>query len=92
MLRTLKDYWPEIVVGLVVLATLGFVVWGSFMIARAAESWNDWCTSQGGEILKDSSNQTVTTISGDGKVGVGTTTTTIRLCVVDGDIIDIKTY
>lgn len=47
------------------------------------------CEARGGTILKDSKTNTVVT-SGNGGVGVGTTTVTIKLCVVNGDVVDMK--
>lgn len=55
------------------------------------DSFVEECSAAGGKILEDSESQSVVTVNpGNGGVGVGTSTATVRLCVVDGDIVDME--
>lgn len=59
-------------------------------LSACADGFKDDCLAQGGEILEDTDTNVGTGISPTtGQPVVVTTTSTTRLCVVDGDVVAI---
>jgi hypothetical protein len=78
--------------GEIALSSVAFILIGGLTFAipmaiRADHDYQRWCAAQGGHTT--SHTDTVSTVGGDGKVGVGTSTTTYCLSA-DGRIIDIQ--
>ena len=80
------------VVLLIVIAAL--LVLAGFGIKAAIEAekeWRAWCVGRGGVVLEDSSSKNTVSYDAKGNPVVGIATTAVQLCVVDGDVIDVRT-
>lgn len=55
------------------------------------DTFKEECEALGGSVLSDSAYKSVTTYA-NGSVGVGSVTLTVRLCVVDGDVVDMEVW
>lgn len=75
-------------------AVLGVMVAASLLVGCGGDHKDPFvegCSAAGGKILEDSESQSVVTVNpGNGGVGVGSSTVTVRLCIVDGDIVDME--
>lgn len=58
---------------------------------RDQARWEAWCVSQGGRVDDHTSTTVVTTVSGDGKPGVGVGSETTYYCLsADGGVLDVR--
>lgn len=87
----MRDWWEDYG-WITVVWTACFVglVWICILAVRQHNEWEKACRDKGGEVLSHTSTGTVTTVSGDGKIGVGTTSDTTYYCVIDGKVVDIQ--
>ena len=75
---------------IVIMALFVLIVWACFAISKAQNQWEDGCKAKGGVVMSHSSSSVVNTISGNGQIGTGVSTSTTYYCVVDGKVVDIQ--
>lgn len=76
-----------IVLVLLLIGILGFAI---VETSKAEDKWNSACVAQGGVVMTHSDTEPVTTISVNGQVGMGTTTSETAFCIKDGKILGIR--
>lgn len=83
----ISDDWPLYLIGALVVACVATLAILIPIGIRQQNAWEEWCRGQGGHVT--SHDETVTTVGGNGKVGVGVSTTYFCLSA-DGRVIDVQ--
>lgn len=86
-----EDTEEKAAFGGMALLTVGLFSVGIPMAMRESADYATWCSAQGGHVDSSTSMSPVTTVGGNGQVGVGTAVSTTTYCLTsDGRIIDVQ--